>query len=217
NKFGNEENMYNKENIELNREDDYVDRLVKEKAPEKQEQIITTQHSQVIELIKNNIDYNIIKEKMQENNQDYFKIFNSVYKIIVDVVSTNEKYIKINGELKSLEIVRSVFLKIKFIDIDKVINKFKTIGYKIKNFKAYMRTLIYNTYIDKDLYSINSEIKRESNTIQKNNSIKPTYKNGFVNYTQKKPDYNLLREIELMSLKEGTEEDRDHIFNGVKI
>ena len=194
--------------------------LEKQNAPETQEQKLKTKLNQQIELIKNNINYNIIKEKNQEKNQDYFKMFNSIYKVIEDVMRTTNGFIKINGETKTLETVKNVFLKVKYHHIDSVINKFKNIKYEIKNFKAYIRTVIYNTYIDKTFEDSNSDFKDtnlDDLKTKSNNFNLQCNKNKFINYDQKEPDYNLLRKIELMALREGIEEDKEYTFNGVKI
>ena len=117
----------------------------KEIAPEKQGL------SQEITKIKNNVNYNIIEEMRQDSKNEHFvNMFDSIYRVIVDVMTTDSKHIRINKEDKPVSIVRSIFSKINFIDIESIIHSLKKVEHKIINFKNYILTTIYNHYIEKD-------------------------------------------------------------------
>ena len=63
--------------------------------------------SQQIIRIKDNIDYNIIEEMRQDGKNEHFvNMFDSIYRIIVDVMTTDSKYIRINKQNKPISIVR---------------------------------------------------------------------------------------------------------------
>lgn len=107
--------------------------------------------SQQIIRIKDNIDYNIIEEMRQDNKNEHFvNMFDSIYRVIVDVMTTDSKYIRINKENKPISIVRSIFSKIDFMDIESIIHSLKRVEHKIINFKSYIVTAIYNHYIEKE-------------------------------------------------------------------
>lgn len=107
--------------------------------------------SQEITKIKNNVNYNIIEEIRQDNKNEHFvNMFDSIYRVIVDVMTTDSKYIRINKENKPISIVRSIFSKIDFMDIESIIHSLKRVEHKIINFKSYIVTAIYNHYIEKE-------------------------------------------------------------------
>lgn len=107
--------------------------------------------SQEITKIKNNVNYNIIEEMRQDNKNEHFvNMFDSIYRVIVDVMTTDSKYIRINKENKPISIVRSIFSKIDFMDIESIIHSLKRVEHKIINFKSYIVTAIYNHYIEKE-------------------------------------------------------------------
>ncbi|WP_250277612.1 DUF6017 domain-containing protein [[Clostridium] colinum] len=114
--------------------------------------------SQTISLIKNNINYNIINEMCQDiKNEHFVNMFDSVYRVIIDVMTTDSEYIKINKENKPAEIVRGVFSKINDMDILDIIERLKRVGTRIINFKNYMITTIYNHYIEKE-YKLQNDL-----------------------------------------------------------
>lgn len=117
----------------------------KEIAPSESEEL-----SQTIEQIQNNIDYNIIEEMRQERKNEHFvNMFDSIYRVIVDVMTTKGEYIRINRQDKPISVVKSIFNKIDFNDIEDIIHRLKMTDNKVKNFRAYIVTTIYNQYIEK--------------------------------------------------------------------
>ena len=103
-------------------------------------------------MIKNNIDYTVIEHMRQDINNQYFvDLFDKVYNIIVDVMTTKSDYIKINKELKPLSVVKNVFSKLQFEDITDVIDKITTVSHKIINYTSYIRTSLYNQYLESNI------------------------------------------------------------------
>lgn len=155
-------NSENSKNDLINTEDKFdIDTLSdKEIAPEEQGL------SQQIIRIKDNIDYNIIEEMRQDGKNEHFvNMFDSIYRIIVDVMTTDSKYIRINKQNKPISIVRSIFSKIDFMDIESIIHSLKRVENKIINFKNYILTTIYNHYIEKDFKLQNDLYVNEGNLL----------------------------------------------------
>jgi hypothetical protein len=76
----------------------------------------------------------------------------NVYNIIVDVVESNVENIKISGENKPLEVVKSIFLKLNENHIKYFIESFQDNDKPIKNIKPYIITALYNSYYTIDLH-----------------------------------------------------------------
>ena len=103
-------------------------------------------------MIKYNIDYTVVEHMRQErNNENFVNLFDKVYNIIVDVMTTKSDYIKINKELKPVSVVKNIFSKLQFGDIAEVIDKISTVPHKIINYTNYIRTSLYNQYLESDM------------------------------------------------------------------
>lgn len=140
-------NSENSKNDLINTEDKFDGDTLSDKEIAPEEQGL----SQEITKIKNNVNYNIIEEMRQDNKNEHFvNMFDSIYRVIVDVMTTDSKYIRINKENKPISIVRSIFSKIDFMDIESIIHSLKRVEHKIINFKSYIVTAIYNHYIEKE-------------------------------------------------------------------
>ena len=79
-----------------------------------------------------------------------------IVEIMLDVITTvSPDTVKINGEEKSREIVKSVYLKLGYDHIRMVIDQFKDLKYPIKSKKGYLRTMLFNARLEKDLFYTN--------------------------------------------------------------
>lgn len=132
----------------------------KEIVPDEQELI------QTIEKIKNNVNYNIIDEMRQDKeNKHFINMFDSIFRVIVDVMTTSGGYIKVNKQDKPIAVVKGVFSKIDFIDIEDIIYSLQRVEHKIVNFKNYIITTVYNHYIEKDFKLQNDLYVNEGNLL----------------------------------------------------
>lgn len=106
--------------------------------------------SQEIEHIENYLKEKLNYEYLVIKNKDKFKadLFDKVYRIILEVVTNNAKTIRINGNNVSADIVRSVFKKLNYEVIESVIFKLQRLNNKVNNFKNYIITTTYNTYLE---------------------------------------------------------------------
>ncbi|WP_317366660.1 DUF6017 domain-containing protein [uncultured Tyzzerella sp.] len=149
-------NSKNLENLKNNYIDEFVDytqmQLEEKKiAPAKPKQEL----KKLIASIKDNIDYNIIEvmrqqKNLDDENQQFIKMFDSIYRIILDVMTTESGYIRINKQEKPIDAVKGIFSKIDFSVINEVIWKLKRIDTKVVNFKSYIITTLYNQFLERE-------------------------------------------------------------------
>ena len=92
------------------------------------------------ELIKENIDY----EVMISDDPDHADILEEILDLMVDVVCTNTKYIRVSGDDKPAETVRSQFLKLDSGHIKFVMDCLRDNTTKIRNMRQYMIATLYN-------------------------------------------------------------------------
>lgn len=86
-------------------------------------------------LIRKNIGY--------EYRTDKEKI-DSLVSLMLDVICSARETIRVNGENKPHEVVKSRFLKITGDNIDYVLNSMKKNTNEVKNIRAYLITALYN-------------------------------------------------------------------------
>ncbi len=88
--------------------------------------------------IKENIDYDILKEKYTDGMLD------ELVSVMAETICGNFKTVRIGGNDFAREVVKSQLLKINSEHIEYVLDCIKKNTTKIKNIKAYMLTCIYN-------------------------------------------------------------------------
>lgn len=149
----------NSKNLE-NLKNNYIDEFVgytqmqleeKKIAPAKPKQEL----KKLIASIKDNIEYNIIEvmrqqKNLDDENQQFIKMFDSIYRIILDVMTTESGYIRINKQEKPIDAVKGIFSKIDFSVINETIWKLKRIDTKVVNFKSYIITTLYNQFLERE-------------------------------------------------------------------
>ena len=105
-------------------------------------------------LIKKNIEY----ENLCNAHQYDVKFIDEIVSNILDVVMSNNKTtktIKIAGEQKNIELVKSVLLKLNYYKIEHIIQKYKQITTKITNKRQYILTMLYNAHLEAESSVIN--------------------------------------------------------------
>lgn len=146
----------------------------------------------LIEVIKHNIDYDSLIANCK-NESDKATI-DEIVNIIADTVAFNNQPIKISGNNYPAEIVKSVFLKLAYEDIEYVLLCLDKNTTRITNIKSYLIAMLYNSKQTKNNYykkaSTISTMERE----KKGNNI--AIPNGsFNNYNQKIYSNEELEEI----------------------
>ena len=94
-----------------------------------------------MELIKENIDYDIMMSRMQWRDRD---MYDELYNIICDVVCVPRTTIRIGGEDYPYQLVKSKFLKLNASHLEYVIGCMQNNTTKVNNIKNYLITALYN-------------------------------------------------------------------------
>lgn len=110
-------------------------------------------------IIHKNIEYSYF-----EKNDRYgeLRLVDELVNCMLDVITTKEQNIKINGELKDRLSVIKVYLTIDSADIRHVMSKYKEQAEKITHISSYLKTLLYNVkqeynFFRENEYSIRKE------------------------------------------------------------
>ena len=103
-------------------------------------------------ILQSNMDY----DYLIANNPYDTDFISSLVEIMLDTILTEEpKQVSIGKETKQREVVRSVFMKLSCEHIELVMTKFKEQSHKINNKTAYLRTMLYNSYLELDAHYTN--------------------------------------------------------------
>ncbi|WP_368390299.1 DUF6017 domain-containing protein [Thomasclavelia ramosa] len=91
-----------------------------------------------------------IKEKLEYDSlvtqyKYHVQMLDEIVDIIVDTLNSNRKMIRIGGEDKPTEIVKSQFMKLENRHIQLVMDNMLANTTKIKNIRQYLLTTLYNT------------------------------------------------------------------------
>lgn len=90
-------------------------------------------------IIEKNIDYEHLKTTQFKNET----MLDDILELLVEAVTTSKKTIRVCGEDKPAEIVKSVFLKLNMSHIEYVITSLQNNTNKINNIEAYILTALY--------------------------------------------------------------------------
>lgn len=102
------------------------------------------------DIILQNIEYELLKEDYPNES-----LVDDITEIIIDTVNSKKKTIKISGEDKPADIVKSIFLKLNKCHIEFVIEGLNNNRVKIMNIKNYMITTLYNAPNTMNMYYTN--------------------------------------------------------------
>lgn len=83
------------------------------------------------------------------------KLVDNIVDIMNEVLCSNIEYIAINGNNVSLNLVKSIFLKVGSSHIQYVVNVINNYNNKISNMKNFIITTLYNSVLTLDAYYIN--------------------------------------------------------------
>jgi hypothetical protein len=108
--------------------------------------------------------YNNYKAIIQENidyvnfthSQSDIELVDGIIETMLDVICTESpSTIKMGNEVKSRDIVRSIYLKLKYDHIVHVIDQYKAQHHQITHKGAYMRKMLYMVFQELDAYYTN--------------------------------------------------------------
>ncbi len=91
-------------------------------------------------LIKQNIEY----DNLVWDNPPDKEILEEIVSIMTDVMITKTGSVRISGDEKPVEVVKSRFMKLKFDHIGYVLQGLKDNPVKVRNIKAYLLASLYN-------------------------------------------------------------------------
>lgn len=94
-----------------------------------------------MELIKQNIDYDVLMSDKNWRDRD---LYDELYNIICDIVCVPRDKIRIGGEDYPYQLVKSKFLKLNASHLEYVITCIQNNTTKITNIRAYLITALYN-------------------------------------------------------------------------
>jgi len=106
------------------------------------------------EMIHDNLDYEILCERYGRERMD------EIVSLILDTVCSEKKYIRIGGENKSAEVVKSVLLKLNSLHIEYVFECLEKNTTKVRNIRGYLLTALYNAQFTMDHY-YQAEVKHD--------------------------------------------------------
>lgn len=100
------------------------------------------------EYFKKKLEYDCL---MQKYPYDHGRI-NEIIDVLVDTVCSNAKTIRIGGEDRPAEVVKSRFMKLDYGHIEYMMDCFHDNTTEIRNIKKYMLTMLYNASLTIDHY-----------------------------------------------------------------
>lgn len=89
------------------------------------------------------LDIESLKERYPYSREH----IDEILEIILDVVCSNRKQIRIAGDDKPVQVVKSQFMKLDYSHIEFVLNCMKENTTQIKNMKQYILAVLYNATI----------------------------------------------------------------------
>ena len=101
------------------------------------------------ELVHENIDYEYMSETM---NRIEIEQVDGIVELMLDVICSEAKIMRVGGNDISTELVRSRFLKLTSEHIDYVLQSLRSNTTKVRNIRAYVITSLYNAYVTMDAY-----------------------------------------------------------------
>ena len=100
------------------------------------------------EIIKDNIDYDILKQDMKFDSDRLDEIVD----LMLETVCTARKRVRIAGDDYPAEVVRSRFLKLNASHIEYVLDRMRENTTYVRNIKKYLLAALYNAPVTMDSY-----------------------------------------------------------------
>jgi hypothetical protein len=102
-------------------------------------------------IIEDNINYKSLVQAGQDA-----ELVNNLVEVMLDVICTESPVtVKMGNEVKSREIVKSVYMKLDYNHIQHVISRYKAQRHQITHKNAYLRKMLYTAYQEIDAHYTN--------------------------------------------------------------
>ena len=135
-------NNYNTEELKVN--NNHVTSCQKETVKQ-------TQIDETLSVIRHNIDYDSLKIA----HADDMALVDEFVNIILDALLSQSKMVRINGENKPRELVKSNLMKLTYFDIEHVLTQFKKQEKRIKKKQQYILSMLYRSPIELNAHYAN--------------------------------------------------------------
>ena len=103
-------------------------------------------------LVKENINYN----DLAQSRPYEMPLVDEFIAVIIDTIFTEGSTVRIGGENKPRELVKSQLLKLTYDDIEHAIDQFKGVTERITKKKQYILTMLYNCKMEIDSHYTNA-------------------------------------------------------------
>lgn len=113
-----------------------------------------------IDAYKNIIKTNIVYDDLISLYPHDQRLVDEIIYIMLDTILTRGGYVQIRGEEKPRALVASVLLKLKYDNIEYVLEKYKQQVNRIKNKQSYLLTMLYNSASETEAHYVN-EVKAD--------------------------------------------------------
>lgn len=118
---------------------------------EKEDKTDGPDFAEYVELIRENIGY----DELALTHADDMDLINEFVNIILDALLTEGGMVRINGENKPRELVKSNLMKLTYADIEYVLWQFKEHGERIKKKPQYILSMLYHSPMERNVHYTN--------------------------------------------------------------
>lgn len=118
---------------------------------EKEDKTDRPDFAEYVELIRENIGY----DELALTHADDMDLINEFVNIILDALLTEGGTVRINGENKPRELVKSNLMKLTYADMEYVLWQFKEHGERIKKKPQYILSMLYHSPMERNAHYTN--------------------------------------------------------------
>lgn len=138
--------------IKANKNDDKEQQILSNKTKENETKVINQikSYAEVDGLVKDQIEYDLIRYDLP-NDISYL---DNIVSIVIDVLMSNEKTIRVNKENKPIQVVKAQFEKLNMGHIKYVLDCLKKYDKEQKKPVNFVRTCLYNAVLGISLHNL---------------------------------------------------------------
>lgn len=105
----------------------------------------------VLSLIRENVSY----QDLQTAHKDDMELVDEFIAIILDVLLSEGETVRIDGESKRRDLVKSNLMKLTYANMEHVLMQFREQGQRIRKKKQYILSMLYNSPMELNAHYIN--------------------------------------------------------------
>ena len=111
----------------------------------------TSQLNKTLDAIHENIGY----EQFKQTYPGDIGLIDEFVNVMLDVLLSEGGVIRINGEVKSRELVQSQIVKLEYADVEYVLMQFKQQKERIKKKSQYILSMLYQSRLERNAHYTN--------------------------------------------------------------